>query len=268
MKNLNSYRKVITELDRLDAQDKLLEAYEIWANSEGLTQAEAANLIDVSLPTYKRLIAHEGSKLDFLAGLKISRLLNKPLAMLMGYKKDEYYLYQRIQLLQPREKRFIHSLVDFDISYQNYLDNYSIEMDDISVLIPTGNFEDGMILDAFSVEKIDIAPLKNKSYYNLIDCGIRVTSNHYHPAYNVGDTLLISKKSPRSGDVGIFINVETGQTYIRKYEENEEYVMLRPIYGFVSDMSFGIEGKSFKIDRHDIMDLGKWVKFGIVLTKI
>lgn len=268
MKDLSAYKKLIRELDAVSAQDNLISSYEIWANEQGLTQAEAASLIDVSLPTYKRLIAREGAKIDFMSAMKISTLLKEPLKSLCGYEIKDYEIYQKLQFLQPRERRFISALVDFDITYQKYLDTYSNDSDDISVLIPTGNLEDGMILDAFSVEKIDISPLRGKSYYDSIDCGIKVTSNHYHPAYNVGDTLLISRTAPRSGDVGIFIDVESGRTYIRKFEENQDYCMLRPIHGFKSELTYGIEGKAFKVKRNDLSDLGKWVKFGVVLTKI
>lgn len=268
MKDLSAYKKLIKELNAVDAQENLITAYEIWTNKQGLTQAEAALLIDVSLPTYKRLLSREGAKIDFMSAMKISTLLKEPLKRLCGYDIKDYEIFQKIQFLQPRERRFVSALVDFDITYQKYLNTYSKEFDDISVLIPTGNMEDGMILDAFSVEKMDISPLRGKAYYNSIDCGIKVTSNHYHPAYNVGDTLLIARKAPRSGDVGIFIDVETGRTYIRKFEENEDYCMLRPLQGFKSELNYGIEGKIFKIKRNDLADLAKWVKFGIVLTKI
>ncbi|MBQ0059090.1 MAG: DNA-binding protein, partial [Lachnospiraceae bacterium] len=104
---------------------------------------------------------------------------------------------------------------------------------------------------------VNIAGYRRK-YGNEITCGIRVTSNHLHPVYLKNDILLISKRPIRDGDTGIFLNTETGCVYLRKFYQTSP-CRLEPINGY---------GETFYVDSDSQEDMGKWIKFGYVLTKM
>lgn len=73
------------------------------------------------------------------------------------------------------------------------------------MIVPTGNFEDGMIWDSANIIKVNAAPYIQK-FGTKLHCGVMVTSHHLQPVYQNGDILLISKRPPREGDTYIFIN--------------------------------------------------------------
>ena len=82
-------------------------------------------------------------------------------------------------------------IIDTELALSAYKDESSHTEDLISVLIPTGNMTDGMILDSYNVEKLDVSNYR-KAFGDALHIGIRITSNHLHPVYNKGDILLIS----------------------------------------------------------------------------
>ena len=113
-----------------------------------------------------------------------------------------------------------------------------------------------MIYDSTNVKKINIG--NYKQIYGNVDIAIKVTSNHLTPVYVQGDILLISKSPVRDGDIGVFINKETGRAYLRKYC-NGNPVSLVPVNDF---------GFAFEVNPLNESDVSKWYKFGKVITKI
>ena len=116
---------------------------------------------------------------------------------------------------------------------------------------------DGMILDSYNVEKLDVSNYR-KAFGDALHIGIRITSNHLHPVYNKGDILLISRNPIRDGDTGILsthrTSMHTSENCIRKNP-----CELTPINNY---------GETFYVDSDNVDDMSKWIKFGHVLCKV
>ena len=184
-------------MNRLEIANNISTNIERERIKLGMSQAQFAKALDMSLSTYKRIANGESSRIDI---------------------------------------------------YTAYL---------ISVLIPTGNMTDGMILDSYNVEKLDVSNYR-KAFGDALHIGIRITSNHLHPVYNKGDILLISRNPIRDGDTGIFINAQTKRAYIRKLHQTNP-CELTPINNY---------GETFYVDSDNVDDMSKWIKFGHVLCKV
>lgn len=123
-----------------------------------------------------------------------------------------------------------------------------------TVFVPTSDMRDGMIYDASNIESLSVP----EKYYNHIDCGIRITSNHLHPTYHLGDTILIKCDPPRDGDTGIFINRNTGKVYVRKFRQSSPCQLL-PVNDY---------GTVIYVDSTNEQDMNQWIKFGYVIATI
>ena len=240
------------KLSRKNAIDNFTKNLEIERLKLGLTQAEMAKKLELSTSGYKKLISGETQKIDFYLGILIYELTGRLFLDMCGFESEEINLLKKIPLLSPGNQRYTNGMVDFELSLQN---TSNTAHDYIPLYIPTGNMEDGMLWDSANVEKIEVSKFRKQFGQNL-HCAIRITSNHLHPVYYMGDILLVCRKSPRDGDTGIFFHKEDGCIYIRKYHQTNP-CMLEPING---------QGTVFYVDRYNIDDLNKWVKFGYVLT--
>lgn len=221
----------------------------------GLTQAQMAKKLEMSTSGYKKMISGETSRIDIyvlylmynLTGRLFFEMINMPVA--------EESLIRELKGLTFKQIEFVQSIVNFERLF--LADHADDAKDWINVIVPTGNMEDGMIWDSFNYEKVNVASYRKK-FGNSISCGIKVTSNHLHPVYHMGDILLVCQKPIRDGDTGIFINRKEGRVYIRKLSGTHPCI-LEPINGF---------GKNIIIDSLDESEMNNWIKFGYVLTKM
>ena len=173
------------------------------------------------------------------------------------FNDDVINLVKRIKKLSKSQRILIDSIIDTELALSAYKDESCHTEDLISVLIPTGNMTDGMILDSYNVEKLDVSNYR-KAFGDALHIGIRITSNHLHPVYNKGDILLISRNPIRDGDTGIFINAQNKRAYIRKLHQKNP-CELTPINNY---------GETFYVDSDNVDDMSKWIKFGHVLCKV
>lgn len=219
-----------------------------------LSQKEMASKLELSLSAYKRIINLTTSKVDLLMLYKLYLLTGKTLYELLGVSDQLISLNKKLMSLSPQQMSFIESVVDFENAFKQNVENVE---EYISVFIPTGNMQDGMIYDSSNVEKVNIAEYI-AIYGNKINCGIKITSNHLHPVYNLGDILLISKRPIRDGDTGVFINKENGCAYIRKFHQTNP-CSLEPLNDY---------GETFYVNSKDKNGMDNWIKFGVVVAKL
>lgn len=223
-------------------------------NKLGITQSEMAKKLDMSLSNYKKIISGESSNINLYVAHLMHELTGKWTFELCGEHTEELELLQKIRSLSESQKRYINAILDMEVETAEKFDDPD---DYISVFVPTGNMEDGMIYDSSHIIKINIAPYRKKFGEDL-DYGIKITSTHLHPVYNEGDILLISRKPIRDGDTGIFYNKDNGKIFIRKLIK-ENSCQLVPVNEY---------GSLITIDPANENDMEKWVKFGRVLCKI
>ncbi|MGI6013787.1 MAG: helix-turn-helix domain-containing protein [Oscillospiraceae bacterium] len=220
----------------------------------GLTQAQMAEKLQLSLSGYKKMISGETSRIDLYTAHLMYKLTGKLIFELLNDWGEELEIMRQFYRLTPSQYHFVKSIIDFETAFLGENENPD---DYISVLVLTGNMEDGMIYDSSNIIKVNAAPYR-KRFGSDLHCGIKITSNHLHPVYHLGDILLICRKPIRDGDTGIFINKETGRVYVRKFHQTDPCV-LEPINGY---------GEAFTVNSYDEEDMNKWIKFGYVLTKM
>lgn len=241
-------------MTRIQMNRQFAEKLECERVALNLTQKQMADKLELSLSAYKRIITGTTEKIDLYLIYKLYQLTGK-LAYEFTEVTDPYLeLKKKIMDLSESQIAYIDGLIDFEKSFKDSHEDYD---DYVSVYVPTGNMEDGMLYDSANVEKVKIGNYRKK-YGNLISCGVKITSNHLHPVYNKGDILLISRQSIRDGDTGIFLNRENGRAYLRKFYQTTP-CKLESVNGY---------GETFYVDSNNKEDMDKWIKFGCVITKI
>lgn len=220
----------------------------------GYSQAKMAKELELSLSAYKRIITYDTERIDVYLAYKIYKMTGKLAYEIVGMSDPYLDIKRKIMGLSPSQLSYIDGIIDFEKAFAS---SHEDSEDYVTVFVPTGNMADGMIYDSSSVEKVNIAA-ERKRYGNRISCGIRITSNHLHPAYNQGDILLICREVIRDGDTGVFINKNNGCAYIRKFYQTSP-CRLEPVSAY---------GEVFYVNSEDKKDMDQWIKFGYVITKI
>ena len=223
----------------------------------GYSQQQMAKALDMSLSSYKRIINGETNKIDLYTAYLLAAITGKQPEELYGLLTPLQKARSALGDLSQSQLNFVSSVIRFELQFAKDLrDGESID-DYVTLLIPTGNMQDGMYLDTFSLKKVNVAPYR-KRYGEALDCAIQITSNHLHPTYVQNDILLISRSPIRDGDTGIFINRDKGLAYIRKFHQTVP-TLLEPVSSW---------GHSFTVDSNDPKDMDRWIKFGRVITKM
>lgn len=218
----------------------------------GMTQAEFATKLGISVSTYKNIISRRTDKIDITIAARIYQLTGHFLYELFEKDNSEMECLKKFRLLNERQQAYINAKIDFELEMMNHEQDSENMLD---VLILTGNMEDGMVLDSANEEHV-YCPEYIKKYGERLHCGIRITSNHLNPVYVRNDILGISKKPPRDGDTCILIHKPSGRAFIRKMQQGNPCHLL-PINGY---------GDIITVDPNDPADMGQWVKFGVVIA--
>ena len=123
--------------------------------SKNYSQAAWAEIIGMSLSSYKRLISGASTKIDILTIFKIYELTGKTLLELAEQRNEVINTVLKLNYLSTQQLKFINYIIDFE---RNFLSSISKdEIDDyLSVMVPTGDMHDGMIYDSANVEKVNI----------------------------------------------------------------------------------------------------------------
>lgn len=239
-------------------KEELIKTYAESIESErsrlGLTQSEMAQKLDMSLSNYKKIISGSSSNISLYVAHLMHELTGKWTFELCGEHSEELEIIQKIRSLSDSQRRFIDAVLDIESKMAVQCTDSE---DYISVFVPTGSMEDGMIYDSSNVIKVNAAEYR-KRFGESLDYGIEITSSHLHPVYNTGDIVLVSRAPIRDGDTGIFYNKETGRMYVRKLLQTNPCTLV-PINGY---------GSTLTIDQRDPVDMARWFKVGRVLCKM
>lgn len=215
----------------------------------GLTQAVLAKKLGLSLTTYKNILNGSSVNVPLYALYQLHKLTGKLVFELCDFsipEKDGVFLWRG---LSKQQQAFVKAVCDMEAGLKSTETTQTI-----SVMIPTNNFEDGMIWDSCTFETMTIG---RRYQQHNISCGLKVTTNHMHPAYVKGDVLLMENRPPRDGDVGLFLFKPSGRAFIRKYHQTNP-VELEPITNF---------GETFRINPNSPSEMSCWLKFGVIVSK-
>lgn len=218
-----------------------------------LTQQQMAQKLGMSLSGYKKMIAGETAKIDMVLVHRLYELTGQFMCEMVGMSVPEVKLIRKYQKLSPSQQKFVEDIIDFEEAFRPE----DCGEDYITLMVPMGNLEDGMIWDSVDLQKVNISAYRSRFGADL-HCAIKVTTNHLHPVYHDGDVLLMCRRAPRDGDIGIFINKNTGRAYLRRFKQTVPCQLL-PINGY---------GETFYVDPYSVGDMEQWIKFGVVLTKL
>lgn len=222
----------------------------------GITQSRMAEELGMSLSGYKKIVTGKTEKIDLYLGFRLHALSGRYITDLCGLTDPMTIIASRISSLSPRQLEFVQAVVEFEAQLVPDADkNQAGEY--ITVMVPTGNMEDGMVWDSMRPEKLEVSAYRER-FGSQFSCGIKVTGNQFHPVYHRGDVLLISTRPSGDGEIGIFVNKKTGRGYIRKLHLTRP-ARLEPLTGY---------GEVFEVDTLDEQDKGQWINFGTILTKI
>jgi len=213
-----------------------------------------AKRMGLSTSGYKKIVAGETNKIDLYAAYQLYKFTGKFIFELCGEQSADLELFKSLRSLTPLQKAFVSDIIQFERAFQ---EKETDAKEYISVIVPSGTLEDGMIWDSANVTKVNAAPYIHKFGQDL-HCGVMVTSHNLQPVYHDGDILLISKRPPREGDTVIFVNRESGRAYLRKFRHGTP-ARLEPINEF---------GVTLEVDCGNAAEMDKWIRFGCVLTKM
>lgn len=241
-------------MSRQEVTDNYILSMEKERIRRGYTQPQMAKRMGISTSGYKKIVAGETSKIDLYSAYQLYKYTGKFIFELCGEENSDLKLFQRLRSLTPAQKAFVSDIIQFEQDFQQKeteAEKY------ISVIVPTGSLEDGMILDSANFIKVNASSYLHRFGQNL-HCGVMITSHHLQPVYHEGDILLICKRPPREGDTTIFVNRESGRAYLRKFRHGSP-ARLEPLNEY---------GVTFEIDCNNAEEMDKWIKFGCVLTKM
>lgn len=250
---------MVRVITKRELADNFVANIEIERVKLGLTQAQMAEKLEMSLSSYKNMINGISNNISMYVLYLVYLLTGKQPFELCGYITAETQLMIDFCKLPKYRQKAILSLVSIEAELSMEGRKMLSDNDDneIPLYILTGNMTDGMTFDSANAVSLNVGQYK-KIYGNMIDCGIKITSQHFHPVYFEGDILLICRQAPRDGDTGIFINRETGRIYIRKFRQTSP-IQLIPVCD---------SGKIIYLNDRDPKEMKKWMKFGYVITKL
>lgn len=239
---------------RLEVKEGFIRNLIKVRNDLNFTQSEMAKRLDMKVDAYRKLERGDVDRIDFYTAINVYFMTGQ-----LGYAQSGFQIPYGSMMMQFNElselqKNYISAMVDFE--YQ-FVKKVHRSEDYITVYVPMGNMEDGMIYDSANVFKFNISKYR-ELFGDKIKSGLKVTSNHLQPVYNDGDILLISSEPPKHGDICIYIDRDTDKVYIRKYYP-ETPTRLESITGF---------GDDILIDYRNEEEARRWLKYGKILTKI
>jgi len=224
----------------------------------GYTQAQMAKALDMSLSSYKNMITGISTNIPIYVAHKVYHITSKFLFELCGEDTPETHFLDHFRTLPSHTQQSLLNLVrlESELATENVHPTAYNDANLICLYTPTGNMTDGMIFDSANKEFLNVSKYRT-TLGSYMDCAIRITSNHLHPVYHVGDILLICQQPPRDGDTGIFIHKPTMRIYIRKFYQTKP-CRLEPLTNM---------GRTIYVDSTNPNDMNQWIKFGYVLTK-
>lgn len=252
----------INELSRIDTSKAFGETLARLRTIADLTQNDMAVILGISKNTLGRIEAGETEKVDFNVALKASALFHMPIREMCGFLTEDLELYYGLLHATKRTQRLITSILEVDAQQKENLKGFlTDEKYLIDCMKLADDIRDGIPCNRFYHECQNISKFRAYSWFKLADVLLEINSNAYHPLYHIGDRLVISCRPPRDGDIGVFIRDSC--FYLRKYTVCGDNVILN----YVS-LEENEKNEYFRINRHRVEDMDKWVKFGTVLAVI
>ena len=187
-----------------------------------LSQKEMAEILDVSLNTYKKMIMGEVEKISNYVTLRLARYTGLSMESLMGDITDTLPYLTIFQSLNKQQKRHVQAVIEFGKSCKADIGKGIME---IPLIVANSEFFEGFNFDTLSYYKYQVPLTLYKQYENELMCAMEFPNSVYAPTFVKGDVILIGRnRAPRDNEVGIFVH--KGKVHIRKVYIQEKVIKL------------------------------------------
>ncbi len=171
---------------------------------------QLSDAADIPYESVKKLVGGKISNPSAYTLVKICDALTCSIDYLLG-RSAINPVYDKS--LPPRVFNLLTEIAYFESYLSDY--NKANNSERISVLVPTGKVEDGMIFDSIYTDSVDVGRYK-RDFGDIILCGYKIIGNNLMPTYYDGDILLVGKdRFPAPSETGIFLI--GNKIYIRQY---------------------------------------------------
>ena len=217
-----------------------------------LSQKEMAEILDVSLNTYKNLIIGEIDKISSYVVLRLSRYTGISMEKLLGDVTDTLPYLTIFETLNKQQKRHVQAVIDFEKSCKADIENNKIE---IPLIVANGEFFENFSFDTLSYYKYELPLSLYKQHEEELICAMELPNNYYAPTLVRNDIILVGRnRQPRENEIGIFVN--KGKVHIRKVYIREK-VILKSIKQGVPSIEADLKAYA-----------KEWYCFGYVIKKM
>ena len=182
-------------MTNIEITQNFIENLEKAREELGWTQAQMAEKLQMSLSSYKYMISGKSAKIPIYVAYLVYQTTGKFFFELCGDIVPEMSLLMDYRQLSKERQQAIRTSIAMERAIAAQSPEAIAQAKDTpEELLPLytilGNMEDGMYYDTSNVEYFNVAPYR-AFYGDEITCGVRVTTNHLHPAYHAGDILLV-----------------------------------------------------------------------------
>lgn len=240
-------------LNRLQVMDNIAINIEKERSKLNLSQEKMAKALGMSFSSYRNLISGRTKDISIFTLYSIYHLTGVLPLELGGETSEEVELVKKYREMPNCRRKAVQAMIDIESQLSKGEDKKAKE-NSVPMYIPLGNMQDGMTFCSSNKVCLDVGEYKTLG--EQIDAAWKVTSNHMHPCFHEGDILLISRRPPRDGDIGIFIRKSDKRTFIRKFRQTDP-CRLEPIVDY---------GEVIEVNPHSSKDMNNWVKFGVIVT--
>ena len=217
-----------------------------------LTQKEMADILDMSLNTYRNMILGDVDKISGYTTLRLSRYTGISMEKLLGDVSDTLPYLTMFENLSKQQKRHVQAVIEFEKSCMVDLGKGKIE---IPLIVANSEFFEGFDFDTLSYYKYEMPLSLYNQHDNELVCAIEMPNSFYAPTFVKGDVLLIGRnRQPRDNEIGVFVH--KGEVHIRKVYMGEK-VVLKSIRQGVPPVE--VDAKAFNKE---------WYCFGYVIKKM
>lgn len=237
-------------MDRIESRNNFIINVEKIRVNLGYTQSVFAEMLEMSISGYRKMIAGETHTISLYSAYLVSELAGISMSEIMGIPNASTGVAQLYNRLSDQQKSFVDTVIRFELEMREKSgesNNYC------TLVIPTGEMGDGMDYDSCYYDKIDVGPYGER-YKDKLAFALKITSDFFSPVYVEGDILLIGNDRPqRLGEIGL--TTCDGKVYLRRFTENNP-ITLDPITNI---------GKRIFVPRSEVC---RWHKIGYVIKKI
>lgn len=186
-----------------------------------LTQKEMADILGLSLNTYRNMIIGEVDKIGSYTVLRLSKYTGLSMESLIGDASDTLPYLSLFQSLNKQQKRHVQAVIEFETSCKADLGKGTM---DIPLIVANSEFFEGFSFDTLSYYKHQIPLNLYKQYENELMCAMEFPNSVYAPTFVKGDIVLIGRnRHPRDNEIGIFVH--KGKVHIRKVYIQEKVIL-------------------------------------------